>query len=114
MMLLDTDAVIDMLKTGRYEVGSIFIITLVEVLRGIAEEKRSRVKELVERSFKVLHLDNRTIETYCKLHDSLKAEGKPIPDANLLIAATTLTNNLPLKTKDKRFQILKSHGLKLK
>jgi predicted nucleic acid-binding protein len=34
MILLDTDAVIEMLRKKRYAAGAISIITLIEVLRG--------------------------------------------------------------------------------
>ena len=65
MNLLDTDAVIGLLRERRYEAGAISVVTLIEVLRGIEDEKREEVKGLLEQSFNVLNLDNKVITTYC-------------------------------------------------
>ena len=48
MRLIDTSVLIDDLRKGVYEEGSISIITLIEVLRGISSKKRKRVKQLLE------------------------------------------------------------------
>jgi predicted nucleic acid-binding protein len=72
------------------------------------------VKHLLEESFTVLNIDNKTIETYCEICCKLKTEGHPPPDADLLIASTTIANNLSLETNDEHFQRLKTLGLKLK
>lgn len=53
MNLLDTDVIIDLLREKRHEVGSISIITLIEVLRGLDAEKRAKAKELLEESFSI-------------------------------------------------------------
>ena len=113
MKLIDTSVLIDNLRRGRYEEGSISIITLIEVLRGIPSEKRDRAKQLLERSFDVLNIDNKVILKYCELYTSLKRRGLLIPDADLLIAATAIANNLTLVTKDKDFERIKELGLKL-
>jgi len=113
MSLLDTDTVIELLRKRRYEVGSISIITLIEVLRGIQAEKRDKVKELLEESFSVVSLDNKVIKTYCNLYHKLKEEGTTIPDADLLLAATAISHDMPLKTGDEHFKRLKGLGLKL-
>jgi tRNA(fMet)-specific endonuclease VapC len=113
MSLFDTDSVIEMLREKRHEAGAISTITLIEVLRGTGAEKRGRVKILLEESFNLLDLDNRVIETYCNLYDSLRAEGTLIPDADLLIAATAISHNKALRTGDEHFQRLEKLGLKL-
>jgi len=113
MKLLDTGIIIEMLKTKKYKEGVISQITLIEVLRGIENKRRSKVKQLLEESFRTLSIDNQTIETYCTLYQKLREEGAPIPDADLLIAATAIANNLPLETKDEHFQKLKPLGLRL-
>lgn len=113
MNLLDTDIIIEMLKERRHEVGAISVITLIEVLRGLEASKRAKVKELFEQSFNLINLDNPTIETYCSLHQKLTEEGILIPDADLLIAATAISHNMTLKTRDQHFQRLKRVGLKL-
>jgi len=113
MSLFDTDTVIGLLRDRKYEAGSISIITLIEVLRGLETRKRAKVKELLEESFNLINLDNEVIQTYCNLYDRLKEEGTPIPDADLLIAATAIAHNLTLKTEDQHFKRLREFGLKL-
>lgn len=113
MNLLDTDIIIEMLRERKHEVGAISIITLIEVLRGLEARKRAKVKELLEESFNLLNLDNEVIGTYCNLYHKLKEEGTLIPDADLLIAATAMSHNITLKTKDEHFERLRHLGLKL-
>ncbi len=113
MNLIDTEIIIELLRERRHELGAISTITLIELLRGIETRKRSRVKELLEESFKLLNIDNAVIETYCLLYQKLKEEGIPIPDADILLAATAMSNNAALKTRDKHFKRLKKLGLKL-
>ena len=113
MILLDTDVVIEMLRKRRYEAGAISIITLIEVLRGLKAEKREKVKELLEESFDVLNINNQVIETYCSIYRNLKEKGMLVPDADILIAATAISNNMTLKTRDKHFKELEKFGLKL-
>jgi len=109
--LLDTDAVLSLLRRGSYEEGAISIITLIEVLRGVAEEKREQVKLLLEESFSLLNLNNEVILRYCSIYDKLRENGENLPDADLLIAATSLSNNFALKTGDRHFERLKKFGL---
>ena len=113
MNLFDTDTILGMLRERRHEIGAISIITLIEVLRGLKARKRPKVKELLEESFNLLSLDNEVIETYCNLHRKLKKEGISIPDADLLIAATAISRNMTLKTRDEHFERLRELGLKL-
>ncbi|RLE66029.1 MAG: type II toxin-antitoxin system VapC family toxin [Thermoprotei archaeon] len=113
MKLIDTNVLIDNLKKGIYEEGAISIITLIEVLRGVPDKKRDKVKLLLEKSFDVLNIDNNTVLKYCELYTALKQTGKLISDADLLIASMAISNNLPLVTKDKDFKRLKELGLKL-
>ena len=113
MNLLDTDIILKMLRERRHEIGAISIITLIEVLRGLEDGKRPKVKGLLEESFDILSLDNEVIETYCDLYRKLKKEGISIPDADLLIAATAISRNITLKTRDEHFKRLRELGLKL-
>ena len=113
MNLLDTDAVIGLLRERRYEAGALSVVTLIEVLRGIEDEKRAEVKELLEESFDVVTLNNKVIATYCTLYLKLRKIGETIPDADLLIAATAISHDLPLKTGDKHFERLKPFGLRI-
>ncbi|MFW6111105.1 MAG: type II toxin-antitoxin system VapC family toxin [Thermoproteota archaeon] len=113
MNLLDTDIIVELLRKRRYQTGAISVITLIEVLRGLKPEKVDTVKELMEESFYLLPIDNKTIKTYCPLYQHLKGEGELIPDADLLIAATAISHHLPLKSRDKHFQRLQKLGLNL-
>ena len=114
MNLLDTGIIIDMLKQKRYNPGAISPLTLIEVLRGVESKKRIKVKQLLEESFSVVNIDNSVIVKYCDIYCKLKKEGAPLPDADLLIAATAMAHNLILEAKDEHFQRLKPLGLKLK
>lgn len=111
MNLLDTDAVLNLLRQGRYEEGAISVLTLIEVLRGVGEEKRGEVKLLLEESFDVLNLSNKVIITYCKIYEKLREKGETLPDADLLIAATSISKGLSIKTGDKHFERLRQFGL---
>jgi len=113
MSLFDTDRVVELLRRRRHEAGSISIITLIEVLRGLEAGKRPQVKRLLEESFNILIIDNKVIETYCSLYRKLREEGVPIPDADLLIAATAISSNATLITRDEHFEGLRNLGLKL-
>jgi len=113
MKLIDTSVLIDSLRKGSYKEGSISVITLIEMLRGVPPPKRRRVKQLLEESFDVLNIDNNVVLKYCDLYTILKQKGQLVPDADLLIAATAITNNLVLVTKDEDFERLKELGLKL-
>lgn len=112
MRLLDTSILIENMKKGIFEAGSISIVTVIEVLRGIKPEKRNRVKKLLEESFEVLPLNNEVILKYCELYDYFKLRGIPISDADLLIAATAIANNVALITKDSNFERMAEIGLK--
>ena len=114
MNLLDTGVVIMMLRQKRYSQGAISPLTLIEILRGIEDKKRTRVKQLLEESFSVVNIDNPTIETYCDIYSRLKKDGATLPDADLLIAASAMAHNLTLETNDAHFHRLKPLGLKLK
>lgn len=113
MNLIDTDIILELLHEKRHEIGAISIITLIEILRGLEDRKRVKVKDLLEKSFSVQNLNNGTIIIYCSLYRRLKKEGVLIPDADLLIAATAISKNMTLKTQDEHFTRLVEFGLKL-
>lgn len=72
----------------------------MEVLRGVKSEKRTEVKELLEESFFFINLNNKIVETYCRLYQKLKESGMLIPDADLLLAATAIAQDLTLETRN--------------
>lgn len=113
MTVLDTSAVIDALRGGEYMGGKVSVITLIEFLRGIGSDKRSQAKELLEESYEVIGINNSVVLEYCRLHDGLRSKGETLPDADLLIAATAISENEPLRTADADFRRLVHFGLKL-
>jgi len=113
MVLFDTSIIIDMIRSGEYRYGSISIISLIEILRGIGGGKRSRVKALFEEVFNIYTIDNKVVEAYCQLYDKLKGTGRLIPDADLIIVATAIAYNEKLESHDEHFIRLEGLGLKI-
>ena len=113
MKLLDTSILVENIRMGVFEPGYISVITLMEVLRGGKPEKRDRVKKLLEESFEVLPLSNEVILKYCELYDRLKQRGEVMPDADMLIAATAIVNDMELITMDRDFERVIEMGLRL-
>ncbi|MCX6649116.1 MAG: PIN domain-containing protein [Candidatus Bathyarchaeota archaeon] len=113
MRLIDSDALIDNIRLGATDEGTISVITLLEVLRGVDEGKRREVKELLEASYRVKGVDNEVVLLACSLYGKVKKAGEPVPDADLIIAATAIASDLPLETGDAHFQRLTKYGLKL-
>ncbi len=112
--MLDTSVVIDALRGSIcYEPGKVSVLTVVEVLRGIPEDKRDAAKALLEEAYSVVGITNNVMLNYCRLHDSLKADGCLLPDADLIIAASALAEGEPLLTRDSDFRHLEKYGLQL-
>jgi len=114
MSLIDTSVAIDSLQYGEPKKGAVSVITLIELLRGVAEEKRTILKTHLEDYYSVIGIDNETILEYCRLSHSLRASGETIPEADLIIAATAISRRLELETAEKHFSRLQSRGLKLR
>jgi tRNA(fMet)-specific endonuclease VapC len=76
-------------------------------------ERRKAVKKHLEKSYTVIHLNNEIILKYCELYDKLRETSEILNDADLLIAATAVASNLTLVSRDKDFERLLEHGLKL-
>ena len=114
MTLIDTSIAIDSLQYGAPRTGSISVITLLELLRGVAEDKRPELKTSLEGYYPVLGLDNDTILEYCRVFESLRSRGELIPEANMMIAAIAISKDMELWTDDEHFTRLLGHGLKLK
>ena len=111
--ILDTNILIAFLRGDQnvvMEVGSyledfdrlsLSIITYYEILRGlryIENEKKSRnFKELMDKS-KVITLDREIIDKASGIYAELKRRGEMIEDADILIAATCLVNDMLLVT----------------
>jgi predicted nucleic acid-binding protein len=111
MSLLDSNIVIEHLKTKTIYSGYISNLTLVELLRGIREETREAVKTELEKLYIVIYLDNDAILEYCKLYNVLRKDGEIIPEFDLLIAAIAISKKIPLISKDTHFERMEKHGL---
>jgi predicted nucleic acid-binding protein len=114
MTLIDTSVVIDSLLYDAPRAGSISIITVMEFLRGVSEDKRPTMKKNLEECYAVQGLDNDTVLEYCRVLDWLRSRGETIPEADMIIASTALSKNLELETRDEHFTRLVGYGLKLK
>ena len=113
MSLIDTSVVIDSLEYDVPKKGAVSIITLLELLRGISDDKRAKLKTHLERYISVIGIDNEVVLEYCRLFQLLRAGGELVPEADLIIAATAISKGLELETADQHFTRLQSHGLKL-
>jgi tRNA(fMet)-specific endonuclease VapC len=104
-LIFDTSALIQAIRKKReFEEGSISIITLIEVLRGIEDaEKRERTAELLQRAFEIVDVDWEVARAYLRLYFELRKKGESSPDADELIAATALSRGEALLTSDKGF-----------
>ncbi len=112
--MLDTSIIIEALKgSTSYEQGKISVLTLLEFLRGIPSEKRAAAKSLLEDAYDVVGMTNSVVLKYCELYESLKKDGRLLPDADLIIAATALAVGEPIVTRDRGFRRLEKSGLKL-
>jgi tRNA(fMet)-specific endonuclease VapC len=90
-------------------------ITYYEVKRGLLAVNASR--QLADfhqfcTDYEVLFLDDiEIIEKACEIHVDLKIKGRPIQDADILIAATAITRGLTLVSNDS--DLLRIQGLSL-
>ncbi|MEL6459003.1 MAG: type II toxin-antitoxin system VapC family toxin [Cyanobacteria bacterium J06621_15] len=115
--LLDTNIVSYILKIRNLAVNrkleevrrsgeEVFIscITYYEIKRGLLALNATR--QLADFSsffqiYPILYLDNvEILETACRIHADLKKKGRPIQDADVLIAATAITRGLVLVSND--------------
>jgi predicted nucleic acid-binding protein len=113
-VLIDTDCLIDYYK-DKLELASedsyyISEISLYEFVRGTKNVKES--KELLERSFQIVWLDNEILEKASEIWRSLKLTGVILDDRDLIIGATAITKNLKLLTRNvKHYEKLREYNL---
>jgi predicted nucleic acid-binding protein len=114
--LLDSDAVIDFVR-GRIEsvqlIDSLYsqglavsVITVGEVVDGIERSRNPGAGHLQFDRFlstiTVLPIELNTARRFGQLRAGLARSGSPLADADLLIAATAIENNLALVTGNAR------------
>lgn len=115
--LLDTNIVSAFLKRNEivtnklWEVRndnlSIFIscITYYEIKRGLLSNNATRKIDIFDNfcqkiALVIFSFDQQTIEQAARIYADLKLRGRPIQDADILIAATAITQNLILVSND--------------
>jgi tRNA(fMet)-specific endonuclease VapC len=115
-VIVDTNVAIDFINgpagaAARFsQPATLFVPTVVlgELFFGAENSTQVAVNlQNVERfagSAKVLPVDIDVARRYGQLWRKLVKKGKPIPDSDAWIAATALTHQLPLVTRDKHFQ----------
>ena len=114
--LVDTDWIIDALAPIPAALAvlnnlgqdglAVSIITLGELFEGAyrspdpAEGLRA-IRTFLS-GYAILNLSEAIIEVFAQTRANLRRQGQPIPDLDLLIAATALTHNLVLVTRNQR------------
>ena len=96
----------EMLSYG--ETLSMSGINYYEIKRGLLAvnaTRKLRDFEAIRQTIEMLFLDTQEVfDKAMEIHVSLKRKGMPIPDADILIAATAQTQNLILVSDDSHFQ----------
>lgn len=111
--LIDTSVLIEMGRKKKYLDGAISVITFIEFLRGVRQEKRSEAKDALKSAFDIIGIEDEVVESYLELYDYVKSEGQVMSDLDLIIASTALAGRFTLLTKDRDFEPI-SERLKIK
>ena len=123
-LLLDTNIVIELFKGNREipvvldEQEKIYIpfAVLGELYLGAYRSSNPQKKQQEIKGFLlmciVLVADDRTAETYALIKTALLNKGKPIPENDIWIAATSMQHQMPLYTKDGHFKEIEGIFLK--
>lgn len=122
--LLDTNIISALLKGDKSiadnidKAAAVYIPTIVlgELYYGAGystqvQKNTSTLKKLSNR-YRILLIDEHTAIEYGELKSFLRKKGSPIPENDIWIAATALSNKLTLVSRDKHFKAVP--GLKLK
>jgi len=117
-LLLDSSIVIEMFRGNREvrqeldKVAVLYLPSIVvgELHRGLykaqrPEEGRAKIARLQSASVGV-NVDARTGEYFAEIDAALAAQGKPIPDNDVWIAALAMQHGLRLFTKDRHFDLI--------
>jgi predicted nucleic acid-binding protein len=113
MNLIDTPVIVEDLRGAMFHEGAISVIELFEIIRGLDEDKRERAKSLLEEAFDIIALNGSVMDSYCRLYSQLVKSGRPFLEVDLLIAATAISHDLKLVTKNEEFQDLEEFGLRV-
>ncbi len=119
---LDTDALIDLLEKEpiskiielavRYEL-KISAVVYFEFMVGAYRVKRLDLRTLVNKYFEVLPVTREVADKAARIESELMEKGELLEARDLIIAATAITRNAMLLTRNKKhYQRLKKYGLK--
>ena len=118
--LLDTNIVIALFANEPAvtallkDAEEIFVSSIVMGELYYGARKSNRVQENIARLDEfaannvVLSCDHETARQYGQLKDKLRRKGRPIPENDIWVAATTLQYNLTLITRDAHFSEVES------
>ncbi|MHC1624397.1 MAG: type II toxin-antitoxin system VapC family toxin [Methermicoccaceae archaeon] len=115
MALADTSFLIDLMKKdagarklyNRVSTISIPSVVVAELMAGVEKKGNSNAIRRVDNFLSAFMCAGFTCEVareYGKLYALLYSKGKPIPEFDMMIAATALHHGEPLITKDKHFR----------
>jgi predicted nucleic acid-binding protein len=113
-VLVDTDYLIDV-ERGRAELPRAQVviswITLYEFIRGRSDYAEAKSK--LEKALVVVYPTNDVLVKAVEMYRDLKKRGELIDERDLLVAATAIALDIPLKTKNvSHYQRLVKYGLK--
>lgn len=89
----------------RYRTVNLSIITVYEVLSGLKHrdaKKQMASFEALAESSEVWPLTRQSVEISAELYASLRRQGQPLDDIDLLIAGVALANNFALVTNNRQ------------
>ena len=84
--MIDTSVLIEYYKKRRLEElggNAISIITAIEFIRGISEEKQEKVLNIFKEMFEIIEIDLSMIIPFSKIYRDLKRRGELIDDASI-------------------------------
>jgi tRNA(fMet)-specific endonuclease VapC len=124
LYLVDTDRIIDFLKGtpgALHEVGeladqgaALSIITYAELYEGVLGARNRPEMEAtlgaLMQTMDVIGVDEETAHEIARIRSDLRRAGSPIPDFDVVIAATALRHDLTLVSGDRHFERIE--GLK--
>ena len=114
-MILDTNAVSALLggdaelaeRLEGAERHHLPVIVIGEYRYGLARSRHRRslslLLESLARESIVLRVDERTADTYAEVRNELRAQGKPLPENDVWIAALARQHGEPVVSRDRHF-----------
>ncbi len=123
-VVADTSVVVEVLEEGDEKLllelarreAYISYVTLYEYLWGYCYLRRDYLleKKVVEKLFRVIYPTQEILVKAMEMDVDLARRGVRVPQVDLVIAATAITLQAPLLTKDLRhFPRMKKYGLKI-